>query len=109
MLSISIHIDFNSGSIGSRDIRLLERVANTGSLSAAARDLGVSFRTAWNQLQRINAVFSAPVVQSILRGKQAGGTVLTPEGERLVRTFEVAERAAADVSRTHLPGFEALI
>jgi molybdate transport system regulatory protein len=95
-----IRIDFSGTcSIGPGKIGLLEGIERTGSLSAAARALGMSYRRAWLLLHSTNEGFSEPVVQLSVGGKDGGGTRLTDFGRQLVtdyRRFDAAvEQLAA--------------
>jgi molybdate transport system regulatory protein len=95
-----IRIDFSGTcSIGPGKIGLLEGIERTGSLSAAARSLGMSYRRAWLLLHSTNEGFSEPVVELSVGGKDGGGTRLTDFGRKLVadyRSFDAAvEQLAA--------------
>ena len=89
-----IRIDFSGTcSIGPGKIGLLEGIERTGSLSAAARALGMSYRRAWLLLHSTNEGFSEPVVELSVGGKDGGGTRLTEFGRQLVadyRRFDAA-------------------
>jgi molybdate transport system regulatory protein len=89
-----IRIDFSGTcSIGPGKIGLLEGIERTGSLSAAARALGMSYRRAWLLLHSTNEGFSEPVVSLSVGGKDGGGTRLTDFGRQLVadyRRFDAA-------------------
>jgi molybdate transport system regulatory protein len=101
-----IRIDFSGTcSIGPGKIGLLEGIERTGSLSAAARALGMSYRRAWLLLHSTNEGFSEPVVELSVGGKDGGGTRLTEFGRRLVADYrrfdaavdQLAAKAFADV------------
>ncbi len=70
-------------------LRALER---TGSLTAAARDLGLTYRTAWTWAQATNRIWGTPLVSRVKGGPGGGGTALTPEARRLLRRAEAWER-----------------
>jgi molybdate transport system regulatory protein len=85
--------------VGPGKIALLEHIARGGSLSQAARTLGMSYRRAWQLLASLNGCFVEPVVVSAKGGRRGGGSALTGFGRRLVRTYrefdaEVQRRAA---------------
>ena len=101
-----IRIDFSGTcSIGPGKIGLLEGIERTGSLSAAARALGMSYRRAWLLLHSTNESFSEPVVELSVGGKDGGGTRLTDFGRQLVASYrrfdaavdQLAARTFADV------------
>lgn len=94
-----IRLDFSGTcSIGPGKIGLLEGIERTGSLSAAARALGMSYRRAWLLLHSTNEAFQQPVVALSVGGKDGGGTRLTDFGRQLVadyRAFEAEVEALA--------------
>jgi molybdate transport system regulatory protein len=94
-----IRVDFSGTcSIGPGKISLLEGIERTGSLSAAARALGMSYRRGWLLLHSVNDGFSQPVAELSVGGKDGGGAKLTEFGLGLVadyRAFEAAVDALA--------------
>jgi molybdate transport system regulatory protein len=83
-----IRLDFAATcSIGPGKIGLLEGIERCGSLSAAARALGMSYRRAWLLLHNTNEGFREPVVKLSVGGKDGGGTQLTDFGRRLVADY----------------------
>lgn len=96
---LSIRIDLASGErIGPGKIALLEAIRSTGSISAAARSIGMSYRRAWLLVEEINQTLREPAVRAETGGAHGGGAVVTPVGERIVdlyRTIELQARAAA--------------
>jgi len=95
---LSIRIDLASGDrIGPGKIALLEAIRSTGSISAAARSLGMSYRRAWLLVEEINHTLREPAVTAETGGSGGGGAVVTPVGERVVglyRAIETHARAA---------------
>jgi molybdate transport system regulatory protein len=73
--------------IGPGKIALLQEIARTGSLSQAARDLGMSYRRAWLLLSSLNTSFRAPVARTARGGSHGGGARLTDFGQALIRTY----------------------
>jgi molybdate transport system regulatory protein len=96
---LSIRIDLASGDrIGPGKIALLEAIRATGSISAAARALGMSYRRAWLLVEELNQALRQPAVTAETGGRRGGGAVVTPAGERVVglyRAIESHARAAA--------------
>jgi molybdate transport system regulatory protein len=96
---LSIRIDLASGGrIGPGKIALLEAIRSTGSISAAARTIGMSYRRAWLLVEEINDTLREPAVKAETGGVRGGGAVVTPAGERMVglyRAIEDQARAAA--------------
>lgn len=66
---------------------LLERIDQEGSVSAAARSLGMSYSHAWHLVESMNCLAGQPLVQKQAGGKSGGGAILTPVGRRAVQSF----------------------
>ncbi|AHF04096.1 ModE family transcriptional regulator [Marichromatium purpuratum 984] len=77
---------------GHERIALLRRIDETGSISQAARALGISYKQAWDAVDAMNNLSATPLVQRRTGGRHGGGTRLTVEGRRLITVFETAER-----------------
>src|ERR1700756_3822266 len=100
---LSIRIDLENGNrIGPGKIALLEAIRSTGSISAAARTLDMSYRRAWLLVEEVNHALREPAVAAEAGGgrggRRGGGAVVTPAGEQLVglyRTIESHARASA--------------
>jgi molybdate transport system regulatory protein len=85
--------------IGPGKIDLLEAVHEHGSISAAARSLGMSYRRAWLLIDELNGTLKSPATSSETGGSSGGGCVLTPVGEKIVRLYrEIEEEAARSCS-----------
>ncbi len=92
---LSIRIDLASGDrIGPGKIALLEAIRSTGSISAAARSLGMSYRRAWLLVEELNRTLREPVVAAETGGPGGGGAVVTPVGERVVGLYRAIEAQA---------------
>jgi molybdate transport system regulatory protein len=68
-------------------VALLERIEQCGSISAAARSMGISYRHAWLLVEQTNALAPAPLVVAQKGGKKGGGASLTQEGKQAVQGF----------------------
>ena len=77
--------------IGVGKIRLLEKVGELGSMSAAARSMGMGYRRAWFLINSLQQGFEAPLVETMRGGKTHGGTVITELGRELVKRFNTHE------------------
>lgn len=95
--------------VGPGKIDLLEAIARTGSISAAARALHMSYRRAWLLVQTMNRCFKPPVVAAEVGGSRGGGAKLTPAGEQAVRHYRRIERMAADASAAEIRGLVRLL
>jgi molybdate transport system regulatory protein len=85
----------SAAAMGPGKADLIERIGRTGSISAAARDMRMSYRRAWQLVEALNADFREPVVATAIGGKRGGGATVTPFGERLVGRFRAMEGRAS--------------
>ncbi len=91
-----LRVDFGGrGAIGPGKIRLLEEIERTGSISAAGRELEMSYRRSWLLVDDLNRCFREPVVASQRGGTKGGGAGLTEFGREIIRRFRAVEAAAA--------------
>lgn len=88
---------------------LLEAIQDTGSISAAARRLGMSYRRAWQLVDAMNRCFRAPLVTTSRGGAARGGAAVTPGGQEALARFRALEASAMETLRAHMAGFEALL
>jgi molybdate transport system regulatory protein len=82
-------------SIGPGKAALLEGIAQTGSISAAGRALGMSYKRAWMLIEALNACFSDPLVEAAKGGRGGGGARLTSLGAEVLATYRRMEQASA--------------
>jgi molybdate transport system regulatory protein len=96
---IRFRIDFASHcNVGPGKIELLEEIGKSGSLSQAARRMGISYRRAWMLLDSLNNSFSQPTTINKTGGVGGGGAELTPFGLRLVERYREAEQKLNEVA-----------
>lgn len=88
--------------IGPGRADLLEAISRTGSISAAARRLGMSYRRAWLLVDAVNRSFRRPLVERTTGGRGGGGARLTAQGEDALRLYRTIERKAARSVRGEL-------
>ncbi|WP_111430139.1 TOBE domain-containing protein [Rhodobacteraceae bacterium DSL-40] len=81
--------------LGHARVRLLEAVGREGSISAAARAMGVTYKAAWDGVEAINNLVGRPVVEARTGGKRGGGARLTDDGIRLIEAFHRLEAELA--------------
>jgi molybdate transport system regulatory protein len=78
--------------VGLERIALLEAVARHGSISAAAKDVGLSYKGAWDGVQALNNLFDAPLVSAAPGGRSGGAAQVTARGQAVILAFRAAER-----------------
>ncbi|MFN4263769.1 MAG: winged helix-turn-helix domain-containing protein [Thioalkalivibrionaceae bacterium] len=81
--------------LGPGKVRLLDAIENTGSISAAARSLGMSYRRAWNLVDAMNRCFRQPLVDTEIGGSAGGGARITAAGEEARQRYRDMEAKAA--------------
>jgi molybdate transport system regulatory protein len=91
-----------SGAIGPGKIALLEAIDRTGSISAAARALDMTFRRAWFLVETMNSAFREPVVRTSVGGREGGGAGLTPLGQEVVARYRQVQEDARKAAAPHL-------
>ncbi len=93
--NISIHIPFGDVSaIGPGKADLLEAIERAGSISAAARAMGMSYKRAWDLVDTMNTSFRAPLVATATGGSQGGGAQVTEFGHEVLRRYRGIELKA---------------
>ena len=80
--------------LGPGKVDLLEAIAREGSISAAARALGMSYRRAWLLVDTMNRCFKKPLVEAGKGGVHGGGATLTPSGVRAMARYRAMEKKA---------------
>jgi molybdate transport system regulatory protein len=91
--------------IGPGKIALLEQIESSGSLSQAARELGMSYRRAWQLLDSLNRCFRDPVALTAKGGRRGGGATLTRFGRELVRVYREFD---AEIQARAVRGFQSI-
>lgn len=92
--------------MGPGKAELISRIEANGSISAAARAMGMSYRRAWLLVEAINASFNEPVVLTAIGGKRGGGASVTAYGRQLVAQFHAMEEKASATIEGDLAQFE---
>ena len=78
--------------LGHGRVRLLESIAEHGSISAAARAIGMSYKAAWDAVDAMNNLAEEPLVVRVTGGRHGGGTRLTEHGYRMLEVYRGIER-----------------
>jgi molybdate transport system regulatory protein len=95
--------------VGPGKIDLLEAIAASGSITAAAKQLRMSYRRAWLLVDTMNRNFRSPVVAAESGGSHGGGAALTPTGAAVVRLYREAEAKAAKGAARELAALKRLM
>ena len=94
--------------VGPGKIDLLKAVRDTGSISAAARKIGMNYKRAWYLLDTLNKGFHQPVVEAAPGGRGGGGARITSLGETLITSYTAIEAACAAAADAQLAALCAL-
>jgi molybdate transport system regulatory protein len=95
--------------IGPGKVDLLEAIASTGSITAAAKTMGMSYRRARLLVDTMNRCFRTPVVTAEAGGVCGGGTQLTPIGAEVVRRYRRMEAGALEAGAEDLAALSQLL
>jgi len=110
MTRLTIRFDFDeTRALGPGKIRLLEHVSETGSISAAGRAIGMSYRRAWLLVDALNHMFRLPVVETRGGGTGGGGAKLTKFGVSLTAEYRAMEQDARAALALRLAKLEAAL
>ena len=95
--------------IGPGKAELLERIDRCGSIAAAGREMGMSYKRAWQLIGTLNAMFRDPLVDSTRGGPGGGGAVLTEAGRHVLSLYRAFEADAAEAGAARLDAIQALL
>ncbi|MBW4046459.1 MAG: LysR family transcriptional regulator [Proteobacteria bacterium] len=105
-----VRLEIKQGTaIGPGKARLLEAMARTGSISAAARELDMSYRRAWLLASSLNQAFKSPLIEASKGGSGGGGALLTPLGYEVLRRYRRMEYRALRAIESDMRAFNALL
>ncbi len=89
----SLWMTVGGATLGGPDrVALLARIAECGSITQAAKSIGMSYKAAWDAIDAMNNLAGEALVERVSGGRGGGGTRLTPRGARLVDNFRILER-----------------
>ena len=95
--------------IGPGKAALLEAIECTGSISAAARGMGMSYRRAWQLVETMNQCFRAPLVETAAGGRGGGGASVTEAGRDILARYRAMEEKAEGAIEAEMAEFESLM
>jgi molybdate transport system regulatory protein len=85
--------------LGPGKVELLEAIGRTGSISAAGRDMGMSYRRAWLLVSALNEMFGRVLVSTSPGGAGGGGAEVTEFGRAVIEAYRVADERAGQAVR----------
>jgi molybdate transport system regulatory protein len=98
-----LRVDLAPGvSLGPGKVELLRGIDETGSISAAGRRIGMSYKRAWQLVDALNRHFASPLVAASRGGARGGGASLTPLGHTILATYLALQTAAHDAAKGKL-------
>ncbi|WP_416759627.1 winged helix-turn-helix domain-containing protein [Roseateles sp. So40a] len=88
--------------VGPGKIDLLEALDETGSITAAAKSLDMSYRRAWLLIDELNRSLKEPAVATAAGGAKGGGSVLTDTGRSLIALYREIEATAQEACKPEI-------
>lgn len=95
--------------MGPGKAELLERIGETGSIAAAGRAMGMSYKRAWQLVDALNGMFRDPLVESSRGGRKGGGARVTEAGQAVLREYRALEAEAQRAGDVHLERLQAML
>ncbi len=88
---------------------LLEHIETTGSISAAGRAMGMSYKRAWQLVEAMNGMFREPLVLSSRGGAKGGGATLTDTGQLVLAEFRALEEKSRTAGHEHIEKLQEML
>ncbi len=108
-LTLRILAPSRKPALGPGKAQLLETIASIGSISAAARAMGMSYRRAWQLVESVNQSFAQPLVTTETGGSRGGGARLTRFGAEVLRRYRRMEAKASLAIAPEVKAFAQLL
>lgn len=110
MTRLSLRLLFGADAmLGPGKAELLERIHDTGSISAAGRAMKMSYKRAWMLVEAMNATFRAPLVESTRGGPKGGGAKLTEAGQIVLTQYRSLEATVAQSGAAQIATLRAML
>lgn len=109
MTRLFIRLFFPQTMFGPGKAELLTHIRDTGSISAAGREMDMSYKRAWSLVEEMNAAFAEPLVESSRGGPGGGGARLTVAGERALALFRGIEQTAREAAASQIADLQAML
>jgi len=94
------------GALGPGKVRLIELIDEHGSITAACKEMGMSYRRAWLLVEGLKQAFREPVLTTQQGGVSGGGCRLTPYGRSILQRYRALEHTAREAVRDELHALE---
>lgn len=88
---------------------LLDAIAQTGSISAAARHMNMSYRRAWLLVDAMNRSFCDPLITTAAGGQKGGGAVITDNGQAVLARYRCMQQTVSAALKADQKAFEGLL
>ena len=92
----------NGRELGPDNVTILDAIVVNGSITAAARAMGVSYKHAWKLVHDLNHCFTEPLVGKVIGGRHGGGATLTEAGATVLATYRAIEKKASKIVAAEL-------
>ena len=84
---VKLWLKSENSTFDAKRIKLLEKIDETGSMSKAAKEVGISYKAAWDAIDKMNNLADEPLVMKVAGGRKGGGSTLTPYARELIVAF----------------------
>lgn len=105
---LRLHVD-DVIAFGPGKAALLKGIERTGSISAAARAMNMSYRRAWLLIEDMNRCFRSPLVETSTGGAHGGGSRLTEIGHAVLARYAAMERRAEEAVASDMAYLQSLL
>lgn len=95
--------------IGPGKAELLEHIGETGSIAAAGRKMGMSYKRAWQLVETLNRMFKTPLVESSRGGAKGGGATITETGQAVLEEYRALEAQARQAGQVHIDRLQQML
>jgi molybdate transport system regulatory protein len=100
---LTIRVNLGSfGYLGPGKIELMERISRHGSITAAGKEMKMSYRRAWLLVDELNHIFREPLIETQMGGPGGGGARLSKLGRDVVGRYRAIEGACSKASAADL-------
>jgi molybdate transport system regulatory protein len=109
MTTLKLRLLFDGAMLGPGKAELLRHIRDTGSISAAGRQMGMSYSRAWALVDEMNAAFASPLVLSARGGAKGGGAQLTEAGAQVLHLYQAVHDKALSAAAAEIAALKAML